>query len=232
MNSRQRCSLLVRGDFACFSRPEFKTERVTYPVMTPSAARGVLEAIFWKPEFRWEVSAIGVLRPIKTMNLLRNEVRSKQRLSVTPILVEKERQQRTSLVLKDVGYAIFADAVLNTHARDPLSKYVQQFEERVERGRFHHAPCLGTREFEASFEPCSGQEQAIDLNLDIGPMLFDLAFVPDPESRELSWMSGTGPERKAVPGYAHPIFFDAKLEAGYLKVPPALHEKKARLEGR
>lgn len=232
MSERQPCSVLVRGDYACFSRPEFKTERVTYTVMTPSAARGILEAIFWKPEFRWEVEDIGVLKPIKTANILRNEIGSKQSPSNAPIVVEERRQQRTSIVLRDVGYIIVADLVMNPHAKDPIAKYVRQFEERVERGRFHHAPYLGTREFAASFETTSGEERVFDQSCELGPMLFDLAFIPDPKRKELAWKIGAGPERRAMPGYVQPIFFDAKLESGHLRVPHSLHDEKTRLEGR
>jgi CRISPR-associated protein Cas5d len=198
--------------------------------MTPSAARGVLEAIFWKPEIRWEVQDIAVLRPIKTTSLLRNEVKSKQNIGNAPFVIEEQRQQRTSLVLKDVEYVLSADLVTQVHSKDPIIKYRNQFEERVSRGQFHHSPFLGTREFAAAFEAPTGMETAIPENLDIGPMLFDLAFVPDQMRRELSWMKGTGPDRAPVPGFAEAIFFDAKLDSGHLKIPQTLYERKAALE--
>lgn len=230
MTERGSCSVLVQGNYACFSRPEFKTERVSYPVMTPSAARGILEAIFWKPEVRWEVNEIAVLNPIRTMSVLRNEVGTKPALSAKPFLVEEHRQQRTSLILKDVAYVITADLIRSVQTTGPLEKYLSQFNERVERGRFHHAPVLGTREFAAEFEAPSGHEQAIPENLDIGPMLFDIAFVPDPARRELSWRSGEGTMRRIQAGYAKAIFFDARLEKGRLIVSSDLHRRKAELE--
>src|SRR4051812_15846567 len=92
------------ADLACFSRPELKVERVSYPVMTPSAARGVLEAIFWKPEIRWEIREIRLLKPIRFITLLRNELDRRQ--GGGPIFVEEQRQQRSSLILKDVEYVV------------------------------------------------------------------------------------------------------------------------------
>jgi CRISPR-associated protein Cas5d len=230
MTERGGCAVLVRGDFACFSRPEFKTERMSYPLMTPSAARGILEAIFWKPEIRWEVTEIAVLNPIRTMNVLRNEVRAKQGPSGVPFIVEEHRQQRTSLILRDVAYVISSDLVTQPGTSEPLSKYTSQFADRVLRGRFHHAPVLGTREFAAEFEPTTGREQPLSEDLDIGPMLFDLAFVPDPKRRELSWRSGEGASRQTQHGYARAIFFDARLERGRLRIPAELHRRKAKLE--
>jgi CRISPR-associated protein Cas5d len=232
MIERGCCTVLVRGDFACFSRPEFKTERMSYPVMTPSAARGILEAIFWKPEIRWEVNEIAILNPIRTMSVLRNEVRAKQGPSGAPFIVEEHRQQRTSLILRDVAYVISSDLVTQPGTREPLSKYMNQFVDRVQRGRFHHAPVMGTREFAAEFQPATGREPAIVEDLDIGPMLFDLAFVPDPTRRELSWRGGEGASRRTQHGYARAIFFDARLEKGRLRVPADLHRRKAMLEKR
>lgn len=231
MNERRACEVTVRGDYACFSRPDFKTERVTYPAMTPSSARGLLESIFWKPEFRWEVSEIAVLKPIQTMSVLRNELDSRQGSRTTPFLIENHRQQRTSLILRDVAYVIRADVVMRSTTKDPAVKYIHQFEDRVSRGQFHHAPSLGTREFAATFEPTSGLEEPIQKDLDIGPMLFDMAFIPDRERQELSWRGGSGEGRGTVSGYAQAIFFDAKLEKGCLKIPSKLYAEKARLEG-
>src|SRR5205823_2184643 len=105
--------------------------------MTPSAGRGLLEAIFWKPEFRWEVRAIKVLKPIQHLAILRNEV---ARHGERPFLVEERRQQRASLVLRDVEYVVQAAMVLSPHAESPLPKYEEQFSRRLERGACHHPP--------------------------------------------------------------------------------------------
>ena len=216
----------VWGDYALFSRPEFKVERVSYPVITPSAARGILEAIFWKPEIRYQIRRIGLLKPGKQMAILRNEIASRQ--GRKPILVEHDRQQRTSLVLKDVAYLIEAEIHLRPHATEPVYKYTDQFRRRVERGQYHHTPYLGTREFAAFFAPPGG-ETPPPLDLEIGNMLFDIAFVEDKNRKELSFKR----HGKATPvkGYAHPLFFEARVENGWLSVPQALYQKLRQLEG-
>ncbi len=230
MQNSVEVSLKVWGDYALFSRPEFKVERVSYPVITPSAARGVLEAIFWKPEIRYQIVRIGVLKPGTQMAILRNEIGSRQgsRKGKDPYTVEHDRQQRTSLVLKDVAYLIEARFVLRSHATDPVFKYADQFRRRVERGQYHHTPYLGTREFAAFFAPAGG-ERPPDFNLDIGTMLFDVAFIEDAKRKELSFKR-PGKE-KPVNGYAHPLFFQARVENGWLEVPQELYVKLRRLEG-
>jgi len=216
----------VWGDYALFSRPEFKVERVSYPMITPSAARGILEAIFWKPEIRYQIRRIGLLKPGKQMAILRNEIASRQ--GRKPIIVEYDRQQRTSLVLKDVAYLIEAEIRLRPHATEPVYKYTDQFRRRVERGQYHHTPYLGTREFPAFFAPPDG-EMPPPLDLEIGNMLFDIAFIEDKNRKELSFKRPG--MAKPVKGYAHPLFFEARVENGWLSVPQALYQKLRQLEG-
>lgn len=207
----------VWGDFACFTRPEMKAERVSYSVMTPSAARGVLEAIFWKPEFSWQVREIWVLTPIRHFSILRNEVNSKAAFSTARgwartgggYLADEDRAQRHTLALRDVAYLIKADIVLAPHATEDVAKYRDQFRRRVNRGQCYHQPYLGCREFVASFAPPDGTEQPIDLSDDLGRMLFDLDYAADKSGR------GT------------PRFFTARLEGGILLVPPELYRKEA-----
>ncbi len=220
-----RLRVKVWGSYACFSRPEFKVERVSYPVPTPSAARGLLEAIFWKPEFRYEVRRIGVLRLGAPFALLRNEVGN--RMGGKPFFVEDKRQQRASLVLKDVAYVIEADMVLRPHATDPLPKYLEQFERRLKKGQYHHTPYLGTREFPACFSPPGEEVPDKGLNLDLGPMLFDLAFVEDPSRPELTFKR---PGKGEVQGYALPLFFHAQVREGWLEVPAERYRELYRLE--
>ena len=219
-----RVSVKVWGDYACFTRPEFKVERVSYPVPTPSAARGLLEAIFWKPEIRYEVRRIGVIRMGTPLALLRNEVENRMD---APFFVEERRQQRMSLVLKNVAYLIEAEMVLRPHATDPLAKYLDQFERRLKRGQYHHTPYLGTREFPAYFSPPDGEVPDRGLNLDLGPMLFDLAFVEDPRRPELTFRR---PGRGEVQGYALPLFFHAQIREGWLGVPAEKYRELYRLE--
>lgn len=106
----------LAGDYACFSRPEFKVERVSYPVMTPSAARGALEAIFWKPEIRWEIRRIEILHPIATQSILRNEIDEQQSPQQDSFIVDRRRQQRASLILRDPAYVVEAEMIRQPHA--------------------------------------------------------------------------------------------------------------------
>ena len=138
--------LKVWSDYACFTRPENKAERVSYDVMTPSAARGVLEAVFWKPEFGWRVREIVVLRPVKRFSILRNEVNTvaSERAAKSwaasggGFYAEEDRAQRHALVLKDVAYLIRAEMALTAHATDPLTKYTEIFSRRAEKGQAFH----------------------------------------------------------------------------------------------
>src|SRR3990172_11606325 len=128
--------VLVRGPLACFTRPEMKVERLSYPVMTPSAARGLLEAIFWKPQFQWQVRQIAVLNPIRFFSILRNEVNSKASVGAAgPYFADRDRAQRHTLALRDVAYLIRAEMVLKPEAAsEHPAKYRDQFRRRVERG--------------------------------------------------------------------------------------------------
>jgi CRISPR-associated protein Cas5d len=218
----------VGGDFACFTRPEFKVERVSYPVMTPSAARGLLEAVCWKPEMRWEVREIWLLKPVRQVALLRNEIADRQ--GNTPFFIEERRQQRASLILRDVEYIIRAAIVLRSHATDPVEKYAEQFRRRLERGQCHHAPYLGTREFAAWFESVNGDETPEQVDLSIGPMLFDIAYREAPARPEIAFNRHSGQGRREVQGYAEALFFDAHVQRGILTVPTELYQQLYALE--
>ncbi|MCS6805828.1 MAG: type I-C CRISPR-associated protein Cas5c [Acidobacteriota bacterium] len=206
----------VWGDFACFTRPEMKAERVSYPVMTPSAARGLLEAIFWKPEIHWQIRQIEVLKPIQYISIMRNEVNRKASIQSAQqwaksgggYFADEDRAQRHTLALYDVAYIIRADVVLAAHATDDVAKYRDQFRRRVTRGQCYHRPYLGCREFAASFSDPDGAERPIDLTCDLGPMLFDLDYTPDRSGR------GT------------PHFFSARLDCGILRIPPEEYRRR------
>lgn len=203
----------VWGNYACFTRPEMKVERVSYEVMTPSAARGILQAIFWKPEFNWRVREIEVLNPIRRMSVRRNEVKSKINPSEAKrwaeddnedkrFFADKKRTQRNSLVLKDVAYIIHADIKLADHAKDEHpAKYRDQFRRRIDRGQCYYRPYLGCREFSAFFAKPSGGEETIDRSDSLGRMLFDINY------------------EEYGDGRGKPVFFQARLEDGCLKVP-------------
>lgn len=215
------------GDYACFSRPEFKVERVSYSVITPSAARGALESIFWKPEMRFEVRRVGVLRLGSQTTILRNEIEARQ--GAEPIFVEDKRQQRSSLILKDVAYLVEAEIKIRPHAAgvEDVRKYLAMFLERLERGQCHHTPYLGTREFAAAFAPPDGEPPPV-LDLKLGTMLFDIAFVESRSRRELSFRRAD--TKIVVPGYARPLFFDAEVRNGWLEVPEAKYRELERME--
>ncbi len=202
MTVRPSLAVKVWGDFACFTRPEFKVERVTYPVMTPSAARGLLEAIFWKPEFRWRVQAIDVLTPPRYFSIRRNEVAARASDRSDGLLVTEQRTQRHALVLRDVVYVIYADAIPKSGSAADEAKYRDQFRRRLERGACAHRPYLGTREFAAEFAPPGPDDGPPPLDLHVGTMLLDVEYASD--------RSGRG----------QPYFFDAWVREGRLKVPP------------
>ncbi len=203
-------SLRVWGPLACFTRPEWKTERVSYDVMTPSAARNILRAILRKPEFEWHIREIQVLRAIQFTQLMRNELGKKASVGAGPLYIEDQRTQRHARVLVDVAYRIIADVWLYDSARqegETPQEYRAQFRRRAARGQYHHAPYFGCREFPLFFEEeePAGGEPPIALSKPLGRMLFDFSnFQPD--------------------GRATPVFFEASLEAGVLRVPQHLYE--------
>lgn len=206
--------LRVSGDFACFTRPEMKVERVSYDVMTPSAARGILESIHWKPAIRWVIDRICVLKPIRFQSIRRNEVGGKAPVSAIrkamnansiadlALIVEDERQQRASTLLVDVDYVIEAHFELTGKAGpdDNVAKHLDVFNRRARRGQCFNQPSLGVREFAARFtliEPGDPTPQAIPEDRDLGFMLYDIDHAGDRSS----------------------LFFRAALRRGVLHVP-------------
>jgi len=200
----QGVKLLVSGDYACWTRPEMKAERVSYDVMTPSGARGILEAIYWKPQIRWAIDRIRVLAPIRLTNIRRNEVAvqgtSGHKIPATKvrqlmeggtealcIYADENRQQRASLLLTNVRYGVEAHFdLLDAEERDgtvpvdPAAKHLDQFNRRIGKGQCFHRPYLGCREFAAYFEPVAGDWPACPDELhgerDLGFMLHDIDF--------------------------------------------------------
>ena len=208
--------LHVWGEYACFTRPEMKVERVSYDVMTPSAARGILEAIHWKPAIRWVIDRIHVLKPIRFENLRRNElggkipagnVRKAMRSGTTDGLhtvIEGDRQQRATTLLRDVAYVIEAHFTLTPSAMadDTEAKHLAMFNRRATKGQCFHRPYLGTREFAANFELVEG---AIPKS----------CIPPDQLSRDLGWML----HDIDYAGGMSPRFFRAELRDGVIDVP-------------
>lgn len=218
--------LEVWGPMACFTRPELKVERVSYDVITPSAARAIFEAIFWKPAIHWQVTKIEVLNPIKWTSVRRNEVGAVA--SKSPIYIEEKRQQKNSLLLKDVRYRIWAKLVFTPkrkrisqsdlpgneeHNDENPAKYNAMFERRASKGQCFTQPYLGTRECSASFRLVNPETEELDApiseNRDFGIMLYDLDF----ESN-----------LKNPPA----MFYRAQMENGVIVVPPKNSEEVLR----
>lgn len=190
----QGVALHVWGERALFSRPEMKAERVSYDVITPSAARGILEAIHWKPGIRWVVDRIRVLRPIRFETIRRNEVASKasyvtaRRAAIDPaadlpgLHPEEDRQQRASVLLRDVAYVIEAHFEMTGRAGpgDSPGKHADMARRRIAIGQCVWQPCFGCREFPAYFAPWDGQAGDLPEELrgtrDLGWMLHDIDF--------------------------------------------------------
>lgn len=209
--------LRIWGDYACFTRPEMKVERVSYDVITPSAARGILEAIHWKPAIRWVVDRIHVLRPIVFDNVRRNEISSKiPKPNPATVMRDKKqlyflvddggnRQQRAATLLRNVEYIIEAHFELTDKAgpQDNEGKHLDIFQRRARNGQFFHQPCLGCREFPASFELWEG---AIPKSCyagearELGYMLLDIDFEHD----------------------MTPLFFRALMQDGVISPPSRL----------
>ena len=224
-------SLKTWGDFACFTAPEMRVERVSYPVMTPSAARGILEAIFWKPEIRYEVDEIAVLKEIQFVSVRRNEIQDtistqaiarwqKNPESFKPYLVDRtendgkdpgkkkatnNRAQRNSVILRDVAYVISARLIVkNPTQEDNPQKYREMFTRRVDSGQCFRQPCFGIREYAAHFDEPEGNEMPIAETRELGIMLYDLDFGP-------AAAKGIYPGKTA-------LFAPARLENGVLNV--------------
>lgn len=219
--------LEVWGPMACFTRPELKVERVSYDVITPSAARAIFEAIFWKPAINWQVTKIEVMNPIKWTSVRRNEVGAVA--GKTPIFIEEKRQQKNALMLSDVRYRIYAklefipkkkrqeaQATLfdnEAHPNENPGKYNAMFERRASKGQCFNQPYLGTRECVASFRLINPEtdELATPINesRDLGIMLYDMDFEKD---------------LKNPPA----MFYRARMENGVIIVPPKDSEEILR----
>lgn len=222
MNNKVR--LHIWGDYACFTRPEMKVERVSYDVITPSAARGILAAVHWKPAIRWVVDKIHVLQPIRFESVRRNELGGKvseskvsgamRRKSVADLytLIEDDRQQRAATVLKDVAYVIEAHIVMTRQAgaEDNIAKHISMFKRRASKGQCFQQPCMGVREFPADFTLLDDDEplptsylSENERDRDFGWMLHDIDFD-----------HGNTPR-----------FFRAEMKNGAIDVPPFYAEE-------
>lgn len=213
----------VWGDMACFTRPELKVERVSYDVITPSAARAIFDAIFWKPAIRWQVTKIEVLSPIKWTSIRRNEVGAVGSLQKNQIYIEDSRQQKNALLLKDVHYRLYATLVFippkerkgesrTAGSDENPGKYQAMFERRASKGQCFNQPYLGTREFSASFKLIQNDAektiQPINEDRDLGIMLYDMDF--------------TNPDNIQA------MYYRASMKKGVIIVPPLNSEEVLR----
>ena len=171
------------GDFACFTNPAAKVERLTYPFPTPSAARGILSAIYAKPvEFYWQVNRIEVLNPIRYISFKRNEVKSTLGMkdgAGIPIVTDEDRTQRQTVALQDVRYRIAASVVPQPAYRDRTKQLYEQALRRIRGGKAFMQPSFGLREFVAYFEESDGIRKPIEDTLDAGIMLYDIFDLHD-----------------------------------------------------
>jgi CRISPR-associated protein Cas5d len=202
--------IIVSGPRAIFTRPELKVERISYPVITPSAARGVFEAILWKPAIRWRIHQIAVLNPVEWTSFRRNEVNSRAVAPAVAVINEgglapvqfadDDRAQRNTVALRDVAYEIEATFEMTERAgkNDSEAKFADMFRRRVKKGQHFHQPYLGCRECIADVEPSDGKQTPIGDSKDFGLMLYDIDY-----SRA---------DRR-------PFFYQAEMKNGFIKVP-------------
>jgi CRISPR-associated protein Cas5d len=227
--------LEVSGPYACFTRPEMKVERVSYDVITPSAARAIFDAILWKPGIFWKVKRIEVLSPIKWISVRRNEVGAVASSRKKHIFIEDDRQQRAGLFLRDVKYRLFAEFdlipsekrgtiynILPSYLHDKEeqktaredetpSKYAAMFERRARKGQCFNQPYLGCREFSANFRlvnPLNEPAKPFQENRDLGWMLYDMDF--------------------SDPNDIKPMFFRPELKNGVIVVPDRMNTEEVR----
>lgn len=232
--------LHVWGEYALFTRPEMKVERVSYDVMTPSAARGILTAIYWKPQIEWVIDRIRVLKPIQFTSVRRNEVGktvvmpTKEAMAgelVDPMMlvIEDERQQRASLILRDVAYVIEAhfnvlEKTLEENGEvvsleECEAKHISMFNRRAIKGQVFHQPYFGCREFPVSFRLLQSEDDmpecqlpAHQLNKDLGYMLHDMVYVQNPKGTVID-------SNKNMRWDAEPKFFRAQIVDGIIDIP-------------
>ncbi len=212
--------LEVKGDFACFTRPEMKVERVSYDVITPSAARAIFEAILWKPAIEWHIHKIEILKPIRWVNIRRNEVgavlpvgninKAMKGGALPALYVEDARQQRAGLFLKNVAYRLHGSFSLTDKAgaSDNAGKFAEMFKRRAKKGQCFNQPYLGCREFSCDFrlvEDVEKERPAIEENRGLGWMLYDMDYQQADEPM--------------------PLFFNAVMNGGVIDVPARKSEE-------
>ena len=212
----------IRGDYACFSRPELKVERVSYEVITPSAARGILEAVLWKPAIRYVIDQIDVCAPIRFENIRRNEVNSKvvnssiknaeQKLLSGDLYMtaSNDRAQRAAMVLRNVRYVVAGHFEMTNKAgsQDSKEKFAAMLNRRLEKGQNYHTPYLGVREFPAQVRLMTEDEVVLERITDsrsLGLMLYDIDYITETDEKGLDVIRGF-----------EPLYFIAEMKDGVI----------------
>jgi CRISPR-associated protein Cas5d len=216
-------SVRIRGLLACFTRPEYKVERMSYPCITPSAARGALEAVLWKPAILWHIDRIAVLAPIQYTAFRRNEVNSRAVAPTaavlagggghTPYFADADRAQRNTVALRDVDYRIDAHFTMTDRAgpEDNAVKFAEIFRRRLDNGQYWQQPYLGCREFIADVSPVDADTPApLGLSQDLGAMLWDIVYKKQGNRA---------------------VFFAARMDRGVIEVPLTAEAAAATLPG-
>lgn len=228
MSQQSKITIRVWGDYACFTRPEMKVERVSYPVCTPSAARGILEAIFWEPEIHYLIDSIAVVKKGRWFNFRRNEVSTVISLKEAQKWMKGTKEvkyieaggggedaaQRNMLALADVEYLINAEILpTKKYSKHSLNAYIEEVQRRARKGKCYHRPGLGCREFAADFDCVDDPEKMKLANWqkeDLGIMLYD---VFDPAKRGMA-------DEKNLHVKPMPVFFHAEIRAAIMDCHP------------
>ncbi len=214
------------GDYGLFTRPEYKAEPHTYSIMTPTAAIGLLQAIFWKPEIRYVIHRIVVLKPIRTLNMQRNMGQSKQSFQTAKkwmknggkghYFINEDRSQQNHVILKDIAYIVEFNLDLEPHATEPAEKYIPQLKRRVDGGQCFKQPYFGCREYPAFFTWATNEDQSqLKGEMDLGMMPKALHFVRDPKG-SISWRDPA--TKNYVKGKVIPELFHARMVDGVVNI--------------
>jgi CRISPR-associated protein Cas5d len=218
-----KVQIIFRGPFACFTRPECKADKLSYEVITPSAARNMLQAIHWKPAFNWRIEEIHVLEPIRFVPMTLNEISTKNQIHH---LTSKFRDQTRNMFLKNVAYGIVASVEMTTQAGPEESpiKHLEMFRRRAEKGQSFTNPYLGLREFLAEWEllPENGAMPKTAIPMDeatkpLGPIFYDFRYVKDPKGKVLPKRTADGKNDKTK-YRMEPVFFNPVMINGVIKV--------------
>lgn len=216
---RKPTKIVVSGPFACFTRPECKAEKMSYEAMTPSAAANILQSIYWKPEFQWKILEIHVLKPIRYISMMLNEIGTKK--PILNVAEGKNRQQTRNLFLRDVSYGIVAEIVPTKPELEEWIKHHEVFQRRAGKGQSFTSPYLGLREFLAEWT--LGEIPATEIpdsesTKPLGPMLREFNYIKDPHGTVIPKRTKEGVNLSGAKYRVEPVFFNAVMDNGVIVV--------------